>query len=73
MNKMEQSTVKKICEDNHNDSTKMMDIVTAVQDEIGFVDDDIIDLIAEQVNTPRVKIEGVVSFYAFLSKNLKER
>ena len=71
MNKMEQSTVKKICEDNRNDSTKMMDIVKAVQDEIRHVDDDIIDLIAEQVNTPRVKIEGVVSFYAFLSKKPK--
>ncbi len=71
MNKMEQSTVKKICEDNRNDSTRMMDIVKAVQNEIGYVDDETIDLIAEQVNTPRVKIEGVVSFYAFLSKKPK--
>ena len=73
MNKMEQSAVKKICEDNRNDSSKMMDIVKTVQNEIGCVDDSIIDLIAEQVNTPRVKIEGVVSFYAFYQKNLKER
>ena len=57
MNKMEQSAVKKICEDNSNDSTKMMDIVKQVQNEIGCVDDNIIDLIAEKVNTPRVKIE----------------
>jgi len=56
-----------ICEDHGNDRSRMMDIVLAVQKEFGCVDSRAIDLIAEKVSVPRVEVESVVSFYAFLS------
>lgn len=62
------SVVKTICEGFGNDKSRMMDIVREVQENFGGVSDDAMDLIANQVQTPRVEVESVVSFYAFLSK-----
>ncbi|MCK5591906.1 MAG: NAD(P)H-dependent oxidoreductase subunit E, partial [Candidatus Pacebacteria bacterium] len=49
----------------------MINIVKSVQKKIGCVNNESIDSIAKQVNAPRVDVEGVVSFYAFLSKESK--
>ncbi|PLX33328.1 MAG: NADH:ubiquinone oxidoreductase [Ignavibacteria bacterium] len=63
-----ESVVKTICEGFSNEKSRMMDIVREVQENFGGVSDDAMDLIAKQVQTPRVEVESVVSFYAFLSK-----
>ncbi|MCB2205782.1 NAD(P)H-dependent oxidoreductase subunit E [bacterium] len=63
-----ESVIKTICEGLGNDATRMMDIVREVQETFGSVNDDAMDLIAAQVQTPRVEVESVVSFYAFLTK-----
>ena len=60
-----------ICSSFENDSSRMMDIVISVQEKYGCVSDESIDLIAREVSVPRVKVESVVSFYAFLSKKPK--
>ncbi|HBO44802.1 MAG TPA: NADH:ubiquinone oxidoreductase, partial [Planctomycetaceae bacterium] len=49
----------------------MMDIVRAVQERFGYVSDEAMDLIAKRVNVHRVEVQGVVSFYAFLSEQPK--
>jgi len=49
----------------------MMDIVRAVQSEFGCVSSEALDAIAKAVNTHRVEVESVVSFYAFLSERKK--
>ena len=59
--------IKSTCQTCGNDRTRLMDIVRAVQQEFGCVSGEALDLIAEQVNTHRVEVESVVSFYAFLS------
>jgi [NiFe] hydrogenase diaphorase moiety large subunit len=51
----------------------MMDIVRAVQARYGCVSSEAMDVIAREVKTHRVEVEGVVSFYAFLSKEPKGR
>jgi len=48
-----------------------MDIVRAVQSEFGCVSSEALDAIAKAVNTHRVEVESVVSFYAVLSERKK--
>lgn len=66
-----QAEIKRICQTCGNDRTKMMDIVRAVQQRFGGVGSEAMNLIAKFVNCRRVEVEGVVSFYAFLSKKPK--
>jgi [NiFe] hydrogenase diaphorase moiety large subunit len=66
-----ESVITTICEGFGNDKTRMMDIVREVQETLGCVSDEAMELIAARVNTHRVEVESVVSFYAFLSKEQK--
>lgn len=59
--------VQEICDRYGCDRTRMMDIVIAVQREFGCVSAEAMDVIARAVDSPRVEVESVVSFYAFLS------
>ncbi|MBN1448793.1 MAG: NAD(P)H-dependent oxidoreductase subunit E [Bacteroidetes bacterium] len=63
-----ETAIRSMCEGVGNDKARMMDIVREVQETFGCVSDDAMDLIADQVRTPRVEVESVVTFYAFLSK-----
>lgn len=65
------TVVKTVCEGFGNDKARMMDIVRELQETLGCISDDAMDLIAGQVGTHRVEVESVVSFYAFLSKEQK--
>jgi [NiFe] hydrogenase diaphorase moiety large subunit len=60
--------IRDICQAHGNDPSRMMDIVQAVQVCYGCVGDEAIDLIAAAVSTPRVRVAGLVSFYAFFSR-----
>ena len=71
MNQILQSTVKQICEAHGNDRGRMMDIVQAVQQQLGCVDGQAMDMIAAQCTIHRVEVESVVSFYSFLSTRHK--
>lgn len=55
------------------DRGRMLDIVRGVQDRLGHVPGEAIDLIASEVGCPRVDVESVVSFYAFFGKERKGR
>ncbi|MFH0881118.1 MAG: NAD(P)H-dependent oxidoreductase subunit E [Lentisphaerota bacterium] len=67
MSKLE-TTIKSICQQFGNDRTRLMDIVRALHDEYGHVSGPAMDLVAKEVNTHRVEVEGVVTFYAFFSE-----
>ncbi|MCF7853450.1 MAG: NAD(P)H-dependent oxidoreductase subunit E [Candidatus Pacebacteria bacterium] len=67
MNTSLEQEVKSICASCDNDRTRMMDIVRAVQETLGYVPGHAMDLIASELGTHRVEVESVVSFYAFLS------
>ncbi|NLC70852.1 MAG: NADH:ubiquinone oxidoreductase [Desulfuromonadaceae bacterium] len=71
MSKNLEQTIEKICADYGHDRTRMMDIVRAVQEKFGGVSSEAMDMIAGQTRTHRVEVEGVVSFYAFLSQEPK--
>lgn len=67
------TAVKNICTECDHDRTRLMDIVRSVQEEFCCVSDEAIDMIASRLSIPRVEIESLVSFYAFLSKEPKGR
>jgi [NiFe] hydrogenase diaphorase moiety large subunit len=59
--------IKKICQAYGNDRTCLMNIVREVQQAYHCVDGEAMTWIAQFVNTHRVEVEGMVSFYAFLT------
>jgi len=63
--------VKDTCLAVGNDSSRLMDVAESVQARFGHVSAEAIDLIAAQLKVPRVEVEGLVTFYAFLSKQPK--
>jgi [NiFe] hydrogenase diaphorase moiety large subunit len=62
-----------ICESRDNERTRLLDILLAIQHRDGHVDDEAIDLVATALSIPRVDVEGVVTFYAFLSREPRGR
>ena len=61
------SVVEDICRRYGSDRARMMDIVLAVQQRLGCVSTEAMEIIAREVNSHRVEVESVVTFYAFLS------
>jgi [NiFe] hydrogenase diaphorase moiety large subunit len=57
--------IKKTCACFANDSKRMIDILWSVQDQLGWISTDSMELIAKYTQTYRVEVEGVVSFYSF--------
>ena len=68
MTKSLQGTVERVCAESNRDRARLMDIVRSVHAQVGFMDDDTIDLVAELVGAPRVEVESLVTFYSFFSK-----
>jgi len=63
--------VKEICKKYNNDRGLMMNIVNDVQSEFGNVSSEAMGIITKETGTHRVEVEGVVSFYSFLSTKQK--
>lgn len=57
--------IEQCCQQFTNDPKRMLDILWAVQDELGWISTDTMQTIAQLTGTRRVQIEGVVSFYHF--------
>jgi [NiFe] hydrogenase diaphorase moiety large subunit len=66
-NNLEQ-TIERICHSYNNDRTLMMNVVSDVQAELKGLSTEAIDLIARHLNTHRVEVESLVSFYSFYSQ-----
>jgi [NiFe] hydrogenase diaphorase moiety large subunit len=64
-------TVTEICQKYGNDKTRMLDIARDVQAAFGCVSKDAQECVAKCVGSHRVEVEGVVSFYSFLSSEPK--
>ncbi|MCP3962431.1 MAG: NADH:ubiquinone oxidoreductase, partial [bacterium] len=59
-------SITDVCASFGYDRTRLLDVVLAVQDEAGTVSQEAVTSIAEVLDVPRVEVESVVSFYAFL-------
>lgn len=71
MSEIFESAVKQACAVFGNDRTRLMDIIRTVQEKLGCVSDQAIDLIAKEVKATRADVESTVSFYAFFDKTPK--
>ena len=67
MKPLSASTVQEICRRYGNDRKRMMDIVIAVQNRFGCISHEAMEVIADAVNSHRVEVESVATFYAFFS------
>ena len=65
--------IQETCRTYGNDPTRLMDIARAVQGKHGCVSSQALDLIGQAVRIPRVEVESLVSFYAFLSVKPKAK
>lgn len=68
-----EEAIRRICDHLGNDRTRLLDIVRAVDRRFQCVDDLALDAIASQLALDRAEVEGVVSFYSFLSTHPKGR
>ena len=60
--------MREICREHSNDRTRLMDVALEVQQRFGWISGESIDLIAVGLNTSRVEVESLVSFYSFLTQ-----
>jgi len=60
--------IKAIVANEGKQRNRLINIVRKIQHSYGHVSDLMIDLIAEDLGIERIEVEGVVSFYHFLSK-----
>ncbi len=67
------NAVQEICRSHGNDRARMLDVVRDVQEKFACVSGEALDLIAAALDTHRVEVESVVSFYSFLSEQPKGR
>ncbi len=62
------AVVKQVVSKYKNDKTRLMDIITDVQAELGCVSDEAVVQIAKQLDISKVDVEGVITFYHFFTK-----
>ncbi|MGS4886493.1 NAD(P)H-dependent oxidoreductase subunit E [Roseibium sp. MB-4] len=65
--------IAEICERFGNDKHRMLDILREVQDRFQCIAPATMDQIAEETGLTRIEVEGVASFYSFLSLQPKGR
>lgn len=61
----EQAAVRKVCAERKELPGALLPILHAVQDALGFVPADAVDLIAKELNLSRAEVHGVVTFYHY--------
>ena len=59
--------VKSILAKFNKDETRLMDILLDIQDAFGYIPQDAIELISEDLNISHVDVEQTISFYHFFS------
>ncbi len=57
--------IEAACQRFENNPRRMLDILWEIQDALGCIDNEAMQLVAQQTATYRVEVEGVVTFYAF--------
>ncbi|MBT8484721.1 MAG: NADH:ubiquinone oxidoreductase [Phycisphaerales bacterium] len=67
------SAIGEICDGVGRDPTRLLDVARAVQERFRCVSTAATDHIAKELGVPRGDVDGLVSFYAFLSREPKGR
>ena len=56
-------TIRRLAEDGAEQAGALLPILHAIQDELGYVPDAAVPIVAEVLNLSRAEVHGVVSFY----------
>ena len=67
MSAVRDEAVHEICARFGNDATRLLDVVRAINQRLDCIDGEAMEAIAEALHLTRADVEGVVSFYSFLS------
>jgi [NiFe] hydrogenase diaphorase moiety large subunit len=62
------NTVANVIKKYHGDATRLMDILSDAQSELGHLSDWTVEQIARMLDMPRVDVEQTVSFYHFFAR-----
>lgn len=62
------NTIQDILQKYSNDRGRLMDILLDIQDEIGFINDDAVKLLAEALKISKVDVEQTLTFYHFFTQ-----
>lgn len=65
------AVARQACKKFDHDGTRILDILREVQKRLGCVSGETMDLLAAELSTHRIEIEGLVSFYSFFSEEKK--
>ena len=71
MGKDTDSVVRQVCRKFDHDGTRIIDILREVQKRLGCICEDTMELLASELSTYRIEIEGLVTFYSFFSEAQK--
>ncbi len=71
MSKETSAVVKEACQRIGRERHNLLDILLEIQEKLRCVDQEAMQLIGEELSISSVTVEGVVSFYAFLSQEPK--
>ncbi len=63
--------VNKACEKFGKNKFRLLDILWEIQRELGGIEGEVMEQVAERIGTSRVHVEGLVTFYAFFSDQIK--
>lgn len=63
--------ITQACKNVDYDRTRLMDVLIYTQEHLRCINGDAMELIAKLLNSHRVEVEGMVTFYAFFSKEQK--
>ncbi len=66
-----ESVVSQACRKFDNDGVRIIDILREVQNRLGCINGETMELLAEKLSSSRIEIEGLVSFYSFFSEDPK--
>lgn len=61
----EQHIIKSACQRFGDDAARMIDILWEVQDQLGWISPEAMELVAKLTDTYRVEVEGIATFYSF--------
>lgn len=65
------AAVKDICAAHNNDAGELINILHETQNTLGYLPQEVQQLVAKNLNIPASRVNGVVSFYAFFTEKPK--
>lgn len=72
-NKKITDRVREICASHHNNSEELIMILHEVQSLLGYLPQEIQEVVAEQLEIPIAQVYGVVTFYSYFTMEPKGR